>query len=112
MHVQFNDDKKSITIDTPAGNSIILDESGSTIKIKDQNSNKVTLDMKGISLESPLQIEIKAGTILSLSAGASLSISAPALSMKADAAVSIEGATAKLAAQGPNVISGLPVMIN
>jgi len=49
----------------------------STIKIKDQNSNKITMDSKGISMQSPMQIEIKAGTILSLSAGTSLSISAP-----------------------------------
>ncbi|HEU4608641.1 MAG TPA: phage baseplate assembly protein V, partial [Chitinophagaceae bacterium] len=112
MHVHFNDDKKTITIDTPAGNSIILDESGSTVKIKDQNNNKITLDTKGISLQSPMQIEIKAGTVLTLSAGASLSISAPSLSVKADASVSIEGASARLAAQGPNVISGTPVMIN
>lgn len=112
MHVHFNDDTKTITIDTPAGNSIILDESGTTIKIKDQNNNKITLDAKGISVQSPMQIEVKAGTILSLSAGTSLSISAPSLSMKGDTSVSIEGASARLAAQGPNVISGLPVMIN
>jgi len=28
MHVSFNDDTKTITIDTPAGNSIKLDEAG------------------------------------------------------------------------------------
>lgn len=112
MHIHFNDDTKTITIDTPAGNSIILDESGRTVKVKDQNNNTITLEQKGISVESPLQIDIKAGTVLSLGAGVSLSISAPSLSIKADAAVSIEGASAKLAAQGPNVISGLPVMIN
>jgi hypothetical protein len=66
----------------------------------------------GIKVESPLNIDIKAGTVLTLSAGASLSISAPAMSIKADANVGIEGAMVKLASQGPNVISGLPVMIN
>src|SRR5690606_26429567 len=34
MHLQFNDDTKTITIDTPAGNSIILDEQGMKIEIK------------------------------------------------------------------------------
>ncbi|HTE28507.1 hypothetical protein, partial [Flavitalea sp.] len=89
-----------------------LDESSMKIEIKDQNSNSITMSPTGIKMESPLQIDIKAGTVLTLGAGVSLAISGPSLSMKADASVSIEGASAKLAAQGPNVISGLPVMIN
>jgi Rhs element Vgr protein len=112
MHIHFNDNTKTITIDTPAGNKIMLDESAMKIEIKDQSNNKITMEPGGIKMESPMNIDIKAGAVLSLSAGASLSISAPALSMKADANVSIEGATAKFASQGPNVISGLPVMIN
>lgn len=112
MHVSFNDDTKTITIDTPAGNKILLDESGQKIEITDQSTNKITMANNGIKVESPLNIDIKAGTVLTLSAGASLSISAPSLSIKADANVGIEGAMVKLASQGPNVISGLPVMIN
>jgi Rhs element Vgr protein len=112
MHIHFNDDTKTITIDTPAGNKIMLDESATKIEITDQSNNKITMEPNGIKIESPLNIDIKAGAVLTLSAGASLSIGAPALSMKADASVSIEGATAKFASQGPNVISGLPVMIN
>ena len=112
MHLSFNDQTKTIKIDTPAGNSITLDEQGMKIEIVDQNKNKVTMQSSGISVESPLQIDIKAGTVLALSAGTSLSISAPSLSIKADADVSISGATAKLAAQGPTEITGLPVKIN
>lgn len=112
MHIHFNDNTKTITIDTPAGNKIMLDERATKIEIKDQSDNKITMEPNGIKMESPVNIDIKAGAVLSLSAGSSLSISAPALSMKADASVSIEGATAKFASQGPNVISGLPVMIN
>ncbi len=112
MHISFNDKTKTIKIDTPAGNSITLDEQGAKIEIIDQNQNKVSMTPTGVSLESPLQVEIKAGTVLSLSAGVSLAISAPSLAIKADADVSISGATAKLAAQGPAVITGLPVKIN
>jgi Rhs element Vgr protein len=112
MHISFNDDTKTITIDTPAGNSIKLDESGTKIEIVDQNQNKMTMDASGISMQSPLNIDIKAGAVLTLSAGTSLSISGPSLSVKADADVSISGAIAKLAAQGPTEITGLPVKIN
>ena len=112
MHLHFNDDTKTISIDTPAGNKILLDESATKIEITDQNKNKITMEPGGIKMESPMNIDIKAGAVLTLGAGTSLSISAPAISMKGDANVGIEGAMMKLASQGPNIISGLPVLIN
>jgi len=112
MHLQFNDDTKTITIDTPAGNSIKIDEQGMKIEIKDQNSNKITMDTAGIKLESPMNVEIKAGVNLTLSAAATLSIGALSLGMKADGNLSLEGALAKLSAQGITEISGSLVKIN
>lgn len=112
MHLSFNDDTKTIVIDTPAGNSITIDEQSMKIEIKDQNQNKITMDTSGISLQSPLNIDIKAGAVLTLSGGASLSIGAPSLSVKADANVSIEGAIAKLSSSGITEISGSIVKIN
>jgi Rhs element Vgr protein len=112
MHISFNDDTKTIKIDTPAGNSITLDEQGTKIEVVDQNKNKLVMNSSGISMESPMKIDIKAGTTLSLSAGTSLSISAPSLSMKGSANVSIEGAMTSLKATSVNTISGLPVKIN
>ena len=112
MHLSFDDGTKTITIDTPAGNSITLDEAGTKIEITDQNGNKVTMDSAGIKVESPLAIEIKAGTNLTLSAAASLSISAASVSIKADADVSMEGAIAKLSSQGITEVTGSIVKIN
>jgi Rhs element Vgr protein len=112
MHLSFNDDSKTITIDTPAGNSIRLDEQSMKIEIKDQNDNKVTMAADGIKVESPLNVEIKAGVNLTLSAGATLSIGGASLSVKADGNVGIEGAVTKLSAQGITEISGSLVKIN
>ena len=112
MHLMFNDDTKTITIDTPAGNSIIIDEQGTKIEIKDQNSNRITMDTSGIKLESPVNVEIKAGVNLVLSAAASLTIGGASLSAKADGNLSMEGALAKLSAQGITEISGSLVKIN
>jgi phage protein D len=111
MHLSFNCKTNTIKIDTPAGNSITLDEKEKNIIIVDQNKNKITMKPSGISLESK-NIDIKAEAVLTLSGGTSLSIIAPSVSVKADADVSITGATAKLAAQGPTEITGLPVKIN
>ncbi len=112
MHLSFNDDTKTIVIDTPAGNSITIDEQSIKIEIKDQNSNKITMETSGITLESPANIDIKAGAVLTLAGGTSLSIGAPSLSVKADADVSIQGAVAKLASSGITEINGSIVKIN
>jgi len=112
MRVHFNDQTNTITIDTPAGNSIQLDEQGTKVEIIDQNSNKITMDSSGITVNSPLNVTVKAGADLSLSAGASLSISAASISVKADASLDMEGALTKVAAQGILEISGSIVKIN
>lgn len=112
MRIHFNDDTKTITIDTPAGNSVTLDEQGSRIEVKDQNANKITLDTAGIKLESPMSIEIKAGLDLKLAAAASLTIGGTSLSVKADGNLGIQGAATKLSAQGITEISGSLVKIN
>ncbi len=90
MHLSFNDSTKTIVIDTPAGNSITIDEQSMKIEIKDQNQNKITMESTGIEMESPANIDIKAGAVLTLGAGTSLAIIAPSLSVKADADVSIQ----------------------
>ncbi len=112
MHLSFNDNTKTIIIDTPAGNKITMDESSMKIEIKDQNNNKITMDATGIKIESPLNVEIKAGANLTLAAAAMLSIGGASLGVKADGNVSIEGAVAKLSAQGITEISGSLVKIN
>ena len=113
MHIHFNDDTKTIIIDTPAGNSFTLDESGTKIEVKDQNNNIMTMDSAGINMESPLEVKIKAGTNLTLEAGAQFVIKALSLSAKASADVTVEGsASAKLNSSGITEIKGSLVKIN
>lgn len=112
MRIHFDDSTKTITIDTPAGNSIKLDEAGSMIEIKDQNNNKVTMGTSGVSLESPLKVEIKAGTDLTLMAGAMLKIGGNAVSVQADSALSMSGAMTKIESSGITEIRGSLVKIN
>jgi Rhs element Vgr protein len=112
MRVHFNDQTKTITIDTPAGNSIQLDEQGMKIEITDQNSNQVTMDMSGITLNSPMNITIQAGVNLSLSAGATLSIGGVSLGMNADADIQLNGAAVTMQASGITQIQGSLVKIN
>jgi Rhs element Vgr protein len=60
MKIHFDDDKKILTIETPAGNKVVLDEDAGEILLEDQNSNKITMDSSGISLESSGDIILKA----------------------------------------------------
>ncbi|MFC4873924.1 type VI secretion system tip protein VgrG [Negadavirga shengliensis] len=60
MRIHFDDEKKILTIDTPAGNKVKLDEDSGEVVLEDQNSNKITMDSSGISLESSGDIILKA----------------------------------------------------
>lgn len=112
MRIHFNDNTKTITIDTPAGNSIKMDEAGKTIEIKDQNSNQIKMETTGIKLSSPKNIDIEAGVNLTVKAGASLSIGGTTLGIKADGSVAIDGASAGISASGIAEIKGSLVKIN
>ena len=112
MHVEFNDDTKTITIDTPAGNSITLDEGDTKIEIRDQSDNVISMESAGITIESPNNIEIKAGINLSLSTGATLSIGGATVEIKADGPASLEGALAKVSSSGITEVTGSMVKIN
>ncbi len=112
MRVHFHDQTKTITIDTPAGNSIKLDEAGKTIEIKDQNNNTVTMSPSGVKMKSPKNVDIEAGVNLTLKAGATLSIGGVNISVKADGSLSLEGASSKLSSSGITEIKGSLVKIN
>ncbi len=60
MRIHFNDDTKTITIDTPAGNSIKLDENSTSITIEDQNGNSTKMNSSGIEIKSATDIAIDA----------------------------------------------------
>ncbi len=60
MKVIFNDDEKSISINTPAGKSIVLSEKEGSIIISDENNNSLTMDSAGVTIESGKDIILKA----------------------------------------------------
>lgn len=112
MHLYFNDDTKTIKIDTPAGNSIVIDEKTTSIKLTDQNQNSITMDKKGIEINSPKDISIIAGTKLTLTAGTTLAINGVNITASASGPLSMEGATAKVSSPGITEIAGSLVKIN
>ncbi|MES2922821.1 MAG: type VI secretion system tip protein VgrG [Verrucomicrobiota bacterium] len=101
----FNDEKKSLRLETPAGNFLTLDEDAGEIRIVDQHGNKVVLDAAGISLESAKDLILKAA--------ATLSIGGVNISADASGSFTATGsAGAELSASGNTVIKGALVQIN
>jgi len=112
MRVHFHDEDKTITIDTPAKNSIILDEKSSSIEIKDQNGNSITMKSSGIEIKSPGNISMEATGKIEIKAGAALTIGAAQMTISAQASMEVKGATAKMSSPGITEISGSLVKIN
>lgn len=59
MKIIFNDDKKSLLLETPAGKQILLDEDGGILKLEDENGNRIIMDGDGIIIESKKKIILK-----------------------------------------------------
>lgn len=105
IKVIFNDEKKSIHIETPGNRVFEMDDDGNSITVKDANGNKMVIDQGGISIESVKDLTIKAGS--------SISISAPQLSLKADGTLSVEGSgSTSISSSGITEIKGSLVKIN
>src|SRR5690606_39181702 len=59
MKLIFNDDKKSLLLETPAGKRILLDENGGLLKLEDGNGNRILMNGDGITIESKKKIILK-----------------------------------------------------
>lgn len=105
MKVLFDDEKKSIGIETPAGKKITLDEDKGVIIIEDENSNVITIDSNGIKMESAGNIEIKATGDVKIE-GTNVSVSASA-QFKAEGS-----AGAELSSGATAILKGSIVQIN
>jgi Rhs element Vgr protein len=106
MKVIFNDDKKTMTFSTPAGNTLLLSEDEKMIQLEDQHGNKITLDQDGIKLESIKEIFLKAAT--------DAKVEAISITAKADMSFKAEGGAGNelSAGNGMTVVKGGTVMIN
>lgn len=103
LKLNFNDGLKSVTLETPTGKSLTLDEDQGVIRIQDENNNTMRFDESGITLTSGGDLTIQASGKLSLS-GASVSIdansdmdlSAVSVSVNGSGSTEIKGAIVKI----------------
>jgi Rhs element Vgr protein len=105
MKLIFDDDKVSVTIETPAGKKFTLNEDSGDIIIEDENSNVITMNADGISLESGSDISIIASGDVNIE-GTNVNIAAAA------EFVAEGGAGAEISTDAIAVIKGSLVQIN
>ncbi|PHQ30285.1 type VI secretion system tip protein VgrG [Leeuwenhoekiella nanhaiensis] len=101
----FNDEKSSVTIETPAGRIVVIDDDAEEIKIDDAGANSIILNTDGIEISSSADINIKASGDLNLE-GTNVNIKANA-EFKAEG-----GAGAELSTSAVAVLKGSLVQIN
>jgi Rhs element Vgr protein len=77
LKLTFDDDRKSIVVETPSGNTLTLSDDEKTASLVDQHGNSVILDDGGITLKSAKDVTIEAGGKLELK-GAGVSVSSQA----------------------------------
>ncbi|NJB86802.1 Rhs element Vgr protein [Lewinella marina] len=114
MHFTFDDDQKIVTLDTPAGNRIVLDESDTSITVEDQNGNSIVLNADGIKISSAKDIVIEApmGKI-DITATQDLGAEGLNVNIAAQAQFKAEGsAAAELSSGGSTTVKGSMVMVN
>ncbi len=112
MRIHFNDDTKTITIDTPAGNVIKLDEDSTSITIEDQNGNSTVMNDSGIEMKSAGDIKIEATGNIDIVAGSEMNLEGVKIALAAKSSLEMEGATTKLSGKGITEVSGSLVKIN
>ncbi|MCG2590565.1 type VI secretion system tip protein VgrG [Rhodohalobacter sulfatireducens] len=121
LKIEFEDDKKIITIETPGKNIIRFSDDEKSITITDQHNNKVELSAEGIVLDSQSNIHLKAledinieaiGNI-TMKASENIDISGLAISSSANTSYSASGnASAEFSSSGTCTVKGAMVMIN
>ncbi len=91
MKVFFDDGKNQITLVTPNGNQIQLDDTGQQITLQDQNQNSITMGPSGITLTSAtgaVNIQASSGNI-QLMAGVSLTAQGATTTVSGDASLTL-----------------------
>ena len=106
MKLYFNDEKKVLRLETPAGNKITLSEEDKALKMEDQNGNKIEMTSDGIKIESVKALQLKGGTEMKMESGT-------AFSAKGGTELKLEGtSSAEISSTATTKVKGSMVQLN
>lgn len=113
IKLEFDDEKKILTISTPGGHKVTMDDDGKTLELEDLNGSKVTLDKAGISLNSSKDIELKSSGKILLKSSGDISLAGNNVEVKANAKFAASGNSGVDIKSSANAtIKGTMVQIN
>ncbi|WP_299136736.1 type VI secretion system tip protein VgrG [uncultured Tenacibaculum sp.] len=122
IFIEFDDENKKFTIETPSKNTAIFDDKSKEITIKDQNNNSIVMSSSGITIKSAKNINIEANQKLTLkgkqgvtidSSPGDVTIKGTNIKETASVKYSAKGsAQAELTGGAQTTIKGAMVMIN
>lgn len=122
LTIEFDDEKKIITIETPGKNKVVIDDDDKSILLEDETGNKVKLSQDGILLDSPKDISITAQGKISLKATKNVEVESSTgdftgkgmnVTHTAQTGFTAKGsASAEVSSSGQTTIKGSMVMIN
>jgi len=105
MKLVFDDDKKSVTVETPAGKKILVDEDSGVISLEDENNNSIVMNRDGIT--------VKSGKDINLEASGNINMSSTNLDAKSKISMNLDGgANAKFESSAAITINSALVKIN
>ena len=120
LTVEFDDDKKIISLCTPGNNTIVISDDGKSILLQDQNNNMVKLSADGILLDSPKDISITAKGKITLTATGDMALSSKGditaagenITLTAKSGFTAKCATSEMTSSSTTAIKGSMVNIN
>lgn len=106
LKLMFDDEKKSILLETPNGNTMILIDDEGSIKLEDENGNKIEMTSDGINIESAGDLNLKAPS-------GDITIEGTNITATANSQFKAEGSSgAEVSSSGQAVLKGAMVAIN
>ncbi|NHF58027.1 type VI secretion system tip protein VgrG [Flavobacteriaceae bacterium TP-CH-4] len=106
LKLLFDDDKKSILLETPGGHKFFMNDDDSSITLEDSNGNKLIMNNSGIEIESMKDVKLNASVNLQMESGANAEI-------KGGANAKFEGsAAAELSSSGATTVKGSILQLN
>lgn len=112
LKIEFDDEKKAITIETPGGHSVVMDDDATTVTLEDSTGNKIEMSDSGITITSPGDISMKADGNIDIKATGDATIGGVNVTASAGAAFKGEGGGSAELSGAQTTVKGAIVLIN
>ncbi|MEM6269353.1 MAG: type VI secretion system tip protein VgrG [Bacteroidota bacterium] len=107
LELQFDDENKVLTVQTPGGNKMVLSDQDEGITIEDQNGNSIKMSSSGIEITSASDMTLSATGNFKASGDAGVTVSSDAeVSVQSEATLSVQGLTVSVEGETELSLSG------